>query len=158
MSRTQAHLVNAALVVAVGVAFWWAFAHAFADAFSCRSLIVDRYDVDGAVCEGAIGTGGRVGDVLDMVGVDADDTLVPGLESLIDGPLGVVRQVTIGVYLVLVLGVAAVATFVIRNLGRLIRLIRLDPEEWDRFASALRTYLLVVLALYGLTAATLALV
>jgi hypothetical protein len=150
LSRTV--LVNVVLLAVAVALFWYTFANALRDDFTCDALIVERYDLPASVCEGAIGTDGFIGDAAGVVGLDRGDTLVPGLMNVIDGPLQTVRKIGIGLFLVLLALLALGITLLIASLKTVARLVRRDPETWQRLLGATRLYLLVLLGLYGLSA------
>jgi hypothetical protein len=146
-SVRRAAALNLALVLAVSAGFWWLYTEAFRDDFTCRALIIERYDMPEAVCEGAIGTEGIVGDALDLMGADTGDNLVPGLEAVIDPPLRVVRKLSIVAYLGFLVVLSVVMTVIVANARRLVRLLRLDRQEWMRLMLGMRLYLAVLLGL-----------
>ncbi len=140
--------------VVVGL-FAYAYTNAYDDDATCSALLVDRYGVPGQVCDGAIdeeSTAGQVvGRAADMVGVDTGDTLVPGIAPIIDGPLETVRRLGVAVFLLLLLLVALLISVLVGSARFLGRLLARDPQTWRRLLIAGRSYLLVVLGLYGLS-------
>ncbi|MEM9131290.1 MAG: hypothetical protein AAF962_18325 [Actinomycetota bacterium] len=154
-SRTPSWLILGALAAAVVALFVYAYTSAYRDDVTCTALLIDRYDVPGQVCDGAIdeeSTAGQVvGRAADMVGVDPGETLVPGLSPIIDGPLETVRRLGVAAYLLLLLLTALLITVVVGGVRAIGRLLARDPAAWHRIAVATRRYLVIVLGLYALS-------
>jgi hypothetical protein len=81
------------------------------------------------------------------MGADTGDNLVPGLEAVIDPPLRVVRKLSIVAYLGFLVVLSVVMTVIVANARRLVRLLRLDRQEWMRLMLGMRLFLAVLLGL-----------
>ncbi len=157
-TQTDPLIVTAVLaVIAIGLSTWL-YRSAFNDQFRCNYLIVDGVDApqfmcDGADIGGATGVAGAVDSVADALGLGGDEPVVgdalsvPGLSGLINGPLDVVRRIGVVVGLLLLAATAALLTWINRNLRRLLRLLRFDPEAWRQAAFTGRTFFSIYLVL-----------
>lgn len=136
-------VVNAVLALLIAAAFWYLFANAWKEAFTCDGLLVQRYDeVPSGVCEG-VGAGG----VGEFFGISGD--VVPGLGDLIDAPLNLVRQISLAVVLLVMVVMSLLITFIVGNLRKVARLIALDRAQWAAAMRGLRSVLVVLAVMTG---------
>jgi hypothetical protein len=152
-------LFNAVMFTVAAVLSFWMYQAAFDDQFRCAYLIVDQVDAPVFMCEGAdlggaTGVTGAVDSVANALGLGNDDEsvvgdalTVPGLAALIDGPLGVIRKISIVATLVLVAGISVFATWVVRHLQFVARLIRGDRQAWQQVGASARIFILFFVAM-----------
>lgn len=146
-------------VIAVGLSFWMVRS-AFTEQFRCRYLIIDQVSAPEFMCTGADlgragGVASAVDEVSDFLGLGDDDSdsavsdslVIPGLARLIDGPLDLVRRIGVIAGLLLLAAFSAFATWFVRHLQFLLRLLRGDRRAWQLLASVTRTFLTIFVAL-----------
>jgi hypothetical protein len=147
------------LIVAVGLSFWM-IRSAFTQQFRCNYLIVDQVSAPEFMCTGAdlgrvSGVTSAVDSVSDFLGLGDDDSgstvgdsmVIPGLAGLIDGPLDVIRRIGVIAGLLLLAGFSAFATWMVRHLQFILRLLSGDRRAWQLLASITRTFLTIFVAL-----------
>lgn len=146
------------LIVAVGLSSWM-IRSAFTDQFRCSYLLVDQVSAPEFMCTGAdlgqaTGVTSAVDKVSDFLGLGGDDSasavgdslVIPGLAGLIDGPLDVIRRISVIAGLLLLATFSAIATWVIRHLRFVVHLLRGDRQAWRLLASITRTFLTIFVA------------
>ena len=137
----------------------WMIRSAFSDQFRCDYLIVDKVSAPEFMCTGAdlgeaTGVASVVDDVGDFLGLGEDDSgsvvgdalTIPGLASLIDGPLTVVRRIGVIAGLLLLVAFSALATWILRHLQHVVRLLRFDRQAWRQTAATARTFISIFMA------------
>lgn len=147
------------LIVAVGLSFWMVRS-AFTEQFRCNYLIVDQVSAPEFMCAGAdlgrvSGVRSAVDSVSDFLGLGGDDSgsaagdslVIPGLAALIDGPLDLIRRLSVIAGLLLLATFSAVATWIVGHLRFVVRLLRGDRQAWQLLASITRTFLTIFVAL-----------
>lgn len=151
--------VSVALVAVAVVLSLWTLRDGFDDELRCRYLIVERVSAPEFMCEGAdlgasTGVAGAVDSAADAMGLsDEDDPLigdaltVPGLAALVDGPLDVVRQIGLTVAIVVIAAISATIAWIVRNVPRVVALLRFDGDAWTRAAARSRLFLAIFVAL-----------
>lgn len=157
-SPTNTLLTTAALAVVALALSAWLYTSAFDDHFRCDYLIVDGVDAPQFMCDGAdvgaaTGVAGAVDSVANALGLGDDEPIVgdslriPGLSRLIDGPLDVIRRISVVVGLLLLAAASAAIMWLQRHLRHVIRLLRFNPDAWRRAAITGRTFLSIYLVL-----------
>lgn len=148
-----------ALVAVSLVLSLWTLQDGFDDELRCRYLIVERVSAPEFMCEGAdlgasTGVAGAVDSAADAMGLsDEDDPVigdaltVPGLAALVDGPLDVVRRIGLTVAIVAIAAISATVAWIVRNVARVVALLRFDRDAWTRAAARSRLFLAIFVAL-----------
>jgi hypothetical protein len=142
----RAGLYSVVALVAIGLLGWYLFTNAFADRFTCRYLIVDQLGAEPLTCDGFDVLPSSAKSTLDRFGIDIDSR-VPGLGSVVDGPLEFLRKLSLGAALAGLVVISAFATYVMANVQKFVRLVRLDPQQWARSMETLRTFATILLVL-----------
>lgn len=148
MDRRQIALAVALLIAAALVARW-TYRTTLVDEFMCGHVIEDRLGGASQICAGFDPLPSAVRGAAERLFIPVPDTQVDGLAPLVDPSLGTARRVVVGVGLLLVAVVSAVAVYVHNRLGQLGRLLNLDPEAWSAAARSTRNFAVVFLVLVG---------
>lgn len=142
----RAGLFSAVALVVVVLLGWYLFANAFSDRFTCRYVIVDQLGAEPLTCDGFDVLPSSAKSTLDDFGISVDSR-VPGLGSIVDGPLELLRKLGLGAALAGLVAVSALATYVVANAQKIIRLVKLDRQQWARSIETLRTFATILLVL-----------
>ena len=104
---------------------------AFKAYFNCDYLIHDSLDMPSFFCEGK-----------DFTIVD-----IPGLNSVMNGPLEFIRKGIIWVVLALFIAISGYLTFIINNIKKVVKLLTFDKREWQGLLSVLRIFITIFVIL-----------
>lgn len=104
---------------------------AFKAYFNCDYLIHESLDMPSFFCEGK-----------DFTIVD-----IPGLDSVMDGPLEFIRRGIIWIVLLLFIAISGYLTFILNNLKKVVKLLTLDKREWQGLLSVLRIFVTIFVIL-----------
>lgn len=142
----RAGLYSALALVAIALLGWHLFNTAFSDRFTCRYVIVDQLGAEPLTCDGFDVLPSSVKSTLNRLDISVDSR-VPGLGAIVDGPLELLRKLSLGAVLFGLVVISAGATYVISNIQKIVRLVKLDRQQWARSFETLRTFATILLAL-----------
>lgn len=129
----QTIVYNIILGVGVALLFAWLLSHAFSEYFSCRYLIQDSLNMPSFMCNGYH---------FKFAGVSVVN--IPGLSSVIDGPLEWIRQGILWIVLFFGIVISGYATFIINNIKKVTRLLAFDKQEWTALLSTMRMFFTIL--------------
>jgi cell division protein FtsB len=75
---------------------------------------------------------------------------IPGLNSVMNGPLEFIRRGIIWVVLLLFIAISGYLTFIINNLKKVVKLLTFDKREWQGLLSVLRIFVTIFFILNAL--------
>jgi hypothetical protein len=128
-------LVYNVIFIALGILlFSILLAQAFKAYFNCDFLIHESLGVPSFFCEGRNFT---------VVNI-------PGLNSLMNGPLEFIRKGIVWVVLLSFIALSGYLTFIINNMKKVVRLVKFDKREWQGLLSSLRVFITIFIVLTGL--------
>jgi hypothetical protein len=128
-------LVYNVIFIALGILlFSILLSQAFKAYFNCDFLIHESLNVPSFFCSGK----------------DFTVVKIPGLNSLMNGPLEFIRKGIIWVVLFLFVALSGYLTFIIINMKKVIRLIKFDRREWKELLSTMRVFITIFVLLTGL--------
>jgi hypothetical protein len=130
----QSLVYNAIFIVLGILLFSILLSQAFKAYFNCNFLIHESLDVPSFFCEGKNFTVVKI----------------PGLNSLMNGPLEFIRKGIIWVVLFLFVAISGYLTLIINNIKKVVRLIKFDRREWQSLLSTLRVFITIFVLLSGL--------
>ncbi len=118
------------IILGAGVALLFArlLSHAFSEYFSCRYLIQDALGMPSFMCNGQ-----------DFVVVK-----IPGLSSIMDGPLEWIRQGILWIVLFFGIVISGFVTFIINNMMKVIRLLTFNKQEWNALLLTMRMFITIL--------------
>jgi hypothetical protein len=122
----------------------------FSKQMKCSYLITEKLAADPHVCEGIDVNFEYPQWIVDIaktfgkdIGTKIDLFTLPGLQTVMDPPLRFIRSVVAWTILVFFAMVSLFLTITFNNLKTIVKIILLNKEEWKRFLSSLRTWLLI---------------
>lgn len=121
------------LAIAI-VLFAILLSQAFKTFFNCNYLIHESLNVPSFFCEGK----------------DFTVVKIPGLNSLMNGPLEFIRRGIIWVVLIFFIALSGYLTFIINNLKKVVKLLTFDKGEWRGLLSVMRIFVTIFLILNAL--------
>jgi hypothetical protein len=104
---------------------------------NCRYLIVTKLSVSNAFCDGVTVRDPLFGKKLFEI---------PGLSSLMDKPLELLRKVAAWIIVTFFVFLSLFLTITINNFIRIIKILTFNKEEWKRFLASARTFLFILVA------------
>jgi hypothetical protein len=130
----QTAIYNVVILAIAIFLFSILLAQAFKTYFNCNFLIHESLDVPSFFCEGR----------------DFTVVKIPGLNSVMNGPLEFIRRGIIWVVLLLFIAISGYLTFIINNLKKVIKLLTFDKREWQGLLSVLRIFATIFFILNAL--------
>ena len=130
----QSLVYNVIFIVLAVVLFSVLLAQAWKAFFNCNYLIHESLNVPSFFCEGK----------------DFTVVKIPGLNSLMNGPLEFIRKGIIWIVLFLFIAISGYLTFIINNIKKVVRLIKFDRREWAGLLSSMRVFITIFVVLTGL--------
>lgn len=127
----QPLVYNVVLLAVAILLFSILLSQAFKTHFNCNYLIHESLDVPSFFCEGK----------------DFTIVEIPGLNSVMNGPLEFIRRGMIWVVLLLFIAISGYLTFIINNLKKVAKLLTFDKREWQGLLSALRIFVTIFVIL-----------
>ncbi|MDJ0757016.1 MAG: hypothetical protein QNJ45_26025 [Ardenticatenaceae bacterium] len=122
---------NAVMIAAAALLFYWLLQQAFSAYFNCNYLIRDSLDMPGFVCSGR----------------DFTVVRIPGLNSVMNGPLEGIRRFILWAVLFFFIVISGYATWIIQNMRKVVKLIKLDRQEWKAVGSTMRVFISILVLL-----------
>jgi hypothetical protein len=102
----------------------------FAQYANCNYLVVTRLEMDPFFCDG-----------YDVKFFDATVFTIPGMKSVMDPPLELVRSAVVWSVILLLAFTSLFLTILIVNWKSILRLVTFHKEEWKRFMAGTRIWL-----------------
>jgi hypothetical protein len=130
----QTLIYNIVLFAIAILLFSIMLSQAFKAYFNCDFLIHESLDVPSFICEGR----------------DFTIVEIPGLNSVMNGPLEFIRRGIIWIVLFLFIAISGYLTFIINNLKKVVKLLTLDKREWQGLLSSLRIFVTIFVILNAL--------
>lgn len=129
-------IVIALLLVASFFLFNQIITQTFKQYANCGYLIVNELGVDPFFCNGHV-----------ITALGYPIFTIPGLSSVMDPPLEFARTIAAWGVIVFFAFISIYLTIIINNFKSVVRLVTFNKEEWKRFMSSTRTWLLLFVIL-----------
>lgn len=117
----------------VALLFAWLLSYAFSEYFSCKYFIQDSLGMPSFMCNGYH---------FKFAGVSVVN--IPGLSSVMDGPLEWIRQGILWIVLFFGIVISGFATYIINNMMKVTRLLTFNKEEWKALLSTMRVFITIL--------------
>lgn len=125
-------ILSAVLLILVIFLFDLLLKQAFVNYLKCAYLLNTQLGMPAFFCAG-----------YDVKFLGASIFEIPGLAQVIDPPLEFTRKVITWSILIFFAFVSLYLTIIIDNLKVIVKLLAFDKQEWKKFISSLRTWLLI---------------
>lgn len=112
---------------------YWMFKNLWSDIFNCNYLITKKLGAPKEISEGIH---------IDFLGIH-----IPGLGSLLNPVLEFIRKLSIVIILFFIGVLSFICNFIFTKFKLIIKLVTFDKEQWRRFLSGYRVFLLTFVCL-----------